>query len=114
MFGPSLLVLLAFYLLQWALHLGEFEVGALSAQAKFIKEKKQAVEADAGDIAGPQAPKRTALPGGCLRETEQEVGEAKRLIDEVCCGLMHTDPLRRVRGEREEGSDEARATAARG
>jgi hypothetical protein len=87
MFGLSLLVLLAFYLLQWG-HLGEFEVGALSAQAKFIKEKKQAVEADAGDIAAlkrqsEQRSQEAAQILSRLRETEQEVGEAKRLVDEV-------------------------------
>lgn len=86
-FALSLLVLLAFYMLQWG-HLGEFEVGALSAQAKFIKEKKQEIEADAGDIAdlkrqSEQRSQEAAQILSRLRETEREVTEAKSLIDEV-------------------------------
>jgi hypothetical protein len=50
MFVFSLLIFLAFYTFQWG-PLGEFEVKGFSAQAKFIREKRQQVETDAGAIA---------------------------------------------------------------
>jgi|RhiMetdeSRZDD1v2_1073273.scaffolds.fasta_scaffold202540_3 hypothetical protein len=93
MFAFSLLILLAFYTFQWG-PLGEFEVKGFSAQAKFIREKRQQVEADVGEIAAIK--KEAAQILSSVRQLQERVAPRSLNPSPQLKAALSTDPRGQV------------------